>query len=182
MSDNKKLRDIKIGMSGMGYNYGEIHPQYGGVVMDITTLPDGTYFEVSNGCWIGYIDTDEEGRRIIYTGVDKESEDPTKSYVNKIVLKDGEHYAAAIDDVFVKDIIKTSVSKIRKLRFNPMTTDIRELNQALDAISEHHKQEYNLKAFIMGQIDDLTDSNGNVNAAALKECINDLYEKEVSQT
>lgn len=117
----------------------------------------------------------------MYAGVDKDAKDPTKSYANKIVLKDGEPYDAAVDDVFVKDIIKTSVSKIRKLRFNPMTTDIRELNQALDAISEHHKQEYNLKASIMEQIDTLTDSNGNVNATVLKEHINNLYEKEVNQ-
>lgn len=181
MLNDSKLCNVKVGMSSMGYNYGKIHPQYGGVIMDVTTLPDGTYFVVSNGCWIGYIDTDGEGHRIIYAGVDKEAKDPTKSYVNKIVLKDGKPYDAAIDDVFAKDIIKTSVSKIRKLRFNPMTTDIRELNQALDAISEHHKHEYNLKASIMEQIDALTDSNGNVNATALKEHIDDLYEKEVSQ-
>ena len=54
---------------------------------DISTLPDGTFFHVNNGCWNGYITT-EDGVKVCYAGVSRKN--PTEHYINKFPL-DHEH-------------------------------------------------------------------------------------------
>ena len=64
-----------------------------GIVTDITTLPDETFFYVHNGCWTGYLKR-MDNRCIIYAGVNKEN--PTQEYVNKIIVEPGYTYDALI--------------------------------------------------------------------------------------
>ena len=38
--------------------YGNLNPTYGGVLTDLRTLPAGTEFYVTNGCWNGKVLSD----------------------------------------------------------------------------------------------------------------------------
>lgn len=102
VKDDRKLCEVKQGMSSFGYSYGETHTQYGGVIMDATILPDNVYFEVANGLYLAYITSNENGDRIIYTGVNK---DDKSSYIAKCIMKNGKEYDAAIDKIIVNDKI-----------------------------------------------------------------------------
>ena len=42
-------------------NLGKKDPKYGGILTDVSTLPVGTYFYVTNGCWRGRI-VEQDGR------------------------------------------------------------------------------------------------------------------------
>ena len=53
---------------------------------DISNLPDGTFFHVNNGCWNGYV-TSEDGVKVCYAGVSKKN--PTKKYINHFLLTEG---------------------------------------------------------------------------------------------
>ena len=50
---------------------------------NISKLPDGTFFYVNNGCWQGYVTT-ENGIKVCYAGVSKKN--PTEEYVNRFVV------------------------------------------------------------------------------------------------
>ena len=54
--------------------------------IDISTLPDGTFFHVFNGRWDGYVTT-ENGDKVCYAGVSKTN--PTEDYVRRFVINDG---------------------------------------------------------------------------------------------
>lgn len=41
--------------------YGDIHPKYGGVLVNLKELPDGTVFHVANGNWDGCIRDGRDG-------------------------------------------------------------------------------------------------------------------------
>lgn len=90
-------------ISDLGVSYGSPDPLYGGIVTNLATLPDKTYFYVDNGNWDGYTDSDDDGNKIIYCGI-ADKKNPTKDYVRKIVLKNGDKYDAAISKVHNKDI------------------------------------------------------------------------------
>lgn len=60
--------------------------------VDISTLPDGTFFYVNNGCWQGYVTT-ENGVKVCYSGASKKN--PTEEYVNRIIVSDA--YELCID-------------------------------------------------------------------------------------
>ena len=51
--------------------------------IDISKLPDGTFFYVYNVMWKGFVTT-ENGNKVCYAGVSEEN--PTKEYVNRIVI------------------------------------------------------------------------------------------------
>ena len=53
--------------------------------VNISKLPDGTFFYVNNGCWQGYITT-ENGVKVCYAGASKKN--PTKEYVNRFAVND----------------------------------------------------------------------------------------------
>ena len=55
---------------------------------DISKLPDGTFFYVNNGAWLGYVTT-ENNNKVCYAGATKKN--PTKEYVNRFILND-EYY------------------------------------------------------------------------------------------
>ena len=53
--------------------------------VNISKLPDGTFFYVNNGCWQGYVTT-ENGVKVCYAGASKKN--PTEEYVNRFVVND----------------------------------------------------------------------------------------------
>lgn len=122
-----KLCNMKLGVSKLGCIYGEVEPKSGGVVLDVTTFPDGTYFHVSNGLWYGYIDRDESGKRMIYTGIvghdllyQKYISAPPPERCINIVEVNEDSYEVAVDRLFI------DYGKHRKM-FDPRTVTIEEL-------------------------------------------------------
>lgn len=91
---NTKKQEIN---ETFGLLYGNIHPQYGGLITNLATLPDKTYSYVTNGNWDGYVDSDDNGNKIIYCGVDNKN--PTENYTNKITLGNNDKYDAAISHI-----------------------------------------------------------------------------------
>lgn len=56
--------------------YGSVHPEYGGVLTDLYSLPFGSCFFCTNGNWYGYIGCDKHGDKTVFT--DNENVEPVK--------------------------------------------------------------------------------------------------------
>ena len=57
-------------------NYGDIHPEYGGILTDLYSLPFGSCFFCTHGNWYGYIGCDKHGDKTVFT--DNENIAPRK--------------------------------------------------------------------------------------------------------
>lgn len=76
-----------------GASYGATIPGKSGIVTDITTLPNKTFFYVHNGGWQGYIER-ESDKCIIYCGASQDN--PTQKYVHKLTIPFGYTFDALI--------------------------------------------------------------------------------------
>lgn len=84
-----------------GVHRGYSAPGYIGIVTNILSLPDKTFFYVSNSGYRGYIDTDEKtGQRILYSGTNMKMRNPMKGYLNKHYFDKGGILDAVLRDVY----------------------------------------------------------------------------------
>lgn len=182
--DNKKIKEEiwkaqKIGKSSLGLDYREYSKRYGGLVIDAATLPDGVMFEVKNGCWIGYIETDKDGNRVIYAGVSMNDSDMKKHASNVITIREGESYDIIVGDIYVKDVITANISKINMLKFNPMTTDVFKLREALDDIKTQHETDEDKKRQLLDWAKSIAKTQETIKTADVKSFIEQLYSDKV---
>lgn len=171
--------------SSLGANYGEVLPIYGGIVLNVTWFPDGTYFYVENGGWLGYITTNEDGKRVMYTGVSADRKDPTEegTYVIKIVLEEGAVYDAAIGKAFKKD-----TNGVRKYldveRF--VVGEVENVTTFLDSINERVSRygdvlSMSQMAQMLEEIDVTTEEGLNAYVELHKPFVNRIAEEKAKK-
>lgn len=179
------IADLKKGRSSLGADYGCVHPQCGGIVMDAATLPDGIYFHVENGHWWGYV-TSKDGMKYIYTGVDPNDEDPTEqgTYVTKraMQIEKGESYDVVVGELKVKQYSIEYRKRHKWVKFDILNNSLSDVNNALDVAAKSNTTI--LETFKSGVVD-LIDSmaeGGKVNSELLKHNIEELYENITERT
>lgn len=177
------IAELKKGKSDIGADYGCVHPQYGGIVMDAATLPDGVYFHVENGCWWGYV-TSKDGMKYVYTGVDPSEEDPTEqgAYVREMKLEKGESYDVAVGELKVKHYSVTYGKRPKWVKFDLLNDHLSDINTALLLAA---KSKTTVLETFKNSIIDLIDGmaeDGKVDSELLKHNIDELHENMTERT
>lgn len=67
--------------------------------IDVSKLPDDTFFYVNNGCWQGYVTT-EDGHKVCYVGANLIM--PTSSYFSRDIIDNGYELNIDIKNIWTR--------------------------------------------------------------------------------